>query len=215
MISTVRVSSSPPGWPRSATSSAGTWSDAPNYLGGSATNISTELNNDPPCSSKTYKYTKAAQQLLADTSVVDGLSDASYTYPNTAVSAYLCDDDSFWQNPSEAQAWYYYSQFTTASVPSTCNYSANNSSTPNSCLMVNRVFGCTQVEEGATGFVCNGSTCPVCTGNPPNITCTCGGQTCSVQKTPTFAMRPFAEADYEDPVNGCINRHGARAQAKP
>ncbi|HVI06844.1 MAG TPA: hypothetical protein VND65_00975 [Candidatus Binatia bacterium] len=190
--------------------SAGTWSDAPNYLGGSASNISTELNNDPPCSKSGFKYTKAEQQLLADTSVVDGLSDASYTYPNTAVTAFLCDDDSFWTNPSETQGWYYYSQFNTSSVPSTCNYTGNNSSTPNSCLMVNRVFGCTTVEEADTGYLCNGSTCPVCTGTPPNIKCTCGGKTCSTQGTPSFAMHPFAEADYESPVNGCINRHGAR-----
>jgi len=194
-------------------SSAGTWSDRPNYTQGAASNISTELNNNPPCFDQTHTYTTADKQTLQATSVVDNLTDSSFTYPNTAISAYLCDDDSFWQNPSEAQAWYYYKKFTSTSVPSTCNYSANNVSTPNSCLMVNRVFGCTQVEEGATGYVCNGSTCPVCTGTPPNISCTCGGQTCSAQTTPTFAMRPFAEADYEDPVNGCINRHGARAQA--
>lgn len=193
-------------------SSAGTWSDSPNYTQGSASNISTELNNNPPCFDKSHVYTAADRSTLAATSVVDGLTDATYTYPQTAISAYLCDDDSFWQNPSEAQSYVYYSHFTGTSVPSTCNYTANNSSTPNSCLMVNRVFGCTQVEEAATGYVCNGSTCPVCTGNPPNVTCKCGGKTCSAGGTPTYAMRPFAEADYEDPVNGCINRHDTRAQ---
>ena len=187
--------------------SAGTWSDYPNYVEKTANNISTELYDDPPCSDKSYKYTQAAQSLLAATSIVDGLSDASYTYPNTAVSAYLCDDDSYFTNPSETQAWFYFSQFTPASVPSSCNYSANNSSTPNSCLMVNRVFGCNQ-ETAANGFICQGSTCPVCTGTPPNVACTCGGESCSVQGTPSFAMRPFAEADYLDPVNGCVARHG-------
>lgn len=185
---------------------AGSWTDRPNYLQGAAQNLTLELNSTPPCSDKTYTYTSADRHTLAATSVVDNLSDAIYTYPQTAVSAYLCDDDSNWKNPTEAQAWQYYAQFTSTSVPATCNYTNNNSSTPNSCLMVNRVFGCTTAEEAATGFVCNGTDCPVCTGTPP--VCTCGGSTCDSHRTPTYAMRPNAEADYEDPVNGCINRHG-------
>jgi hypothetical protein len=187
-------------------SAAGTWTDRPNYIEKTASNISVELANDPPCSEKTHHYTESDRSILAATSVVDGLPDASYTYPNTAVSAYLCDDDSYWTNPSETQAWYYFSQFMPTSVPATCNYAGNNVPTPNSCLMVNRVFGCEQ-ETAAVGFVCNGSTCPVCTA-PPNVTCTCGGKTCSDGGTPSFSMRVFAEADYTDVVNGCINRHG-------
>jgi hypothetical protein len=186
---------------------AGSWSDRPNYQGGSAENLTTELDSDPPCYDKSYDYTSAARHTLAATSVVDGLTDASYIYPQTAVSAYLCDDDSIWKNPSEAQGWNYYSQFTAASVPSTCNYNNSNSSSPNSCLMVNRVFGCTSVEEAATGFMCVGTSCPVCTGTPPS--CTCGGVACNSNTTPTYAMRVNAEADYEDPVNGCIARHGS------
>jgi hypothetical protein len=194
-------------------SSAGTWSDYPSYEQvKTAKDISTELYDDPPCFDTNYNYTQAKQSLLAETSIVDGLSDASYTYPSTAVTAYLCDDDYLWTNPSETQAWYYFSQFSPSSVPATCNYSANNSSTPSSCLMVNRVFGCEQ-ETPADGFICNGSSCPICTGTPPNITCTCGGETCSVQGTPGYAMRPFAEADYLDPVNGCLGRHGAAQRA--
>jgi hypothetical protein len=186
---------------------AGSWTDRPNYQQGSAANLTTELNSDPPCYDKSYTYTSADRHTLAATSVVDGLSDASYNYPQTAISAYLCDDDSIWKNPSEAQGWYYYSQFTATDLPSTCNYTNSNSSTPNSCLMVNRVFGCTTVEEAATGYVCVGSSCPVCTGTPP--VCTCGGTTCDQHHTPTYAMRVNAESDYEDPVNGCIARHGA------
>jgi hypothetical protein len=193
-------------------SSAGTWTDRPNYIEKTASNISVELANDPPCSEKTHHYTESDKSILAATSVVDGLSDASYTYPNTSVSAYLCDDDSYWTNPSETQAWYYFSQFTPTSVPATCNYAGNNVPTPNSCLMVNRVFGCEQ-ETAAVGFVCNGSTCPVCTA-PPSVTCTCGGKTCSDGGTPSFSMRVFAEADYTDPVNGCINRHGGTGVTK-
>ena len=186
---------------------AGTWTDRPNYQSGSAANLTTELDSDPPCYDKSYTYTTANRHTLAATSVVDDLDDASYNYPQTALSAYLCDDDSIWKNPSEAQGWYYYSQFTSTDLPATCNYTNSNSSTPNSCLMVNRVFGCTTVEEAATGYVCVGSSCPVCTGTPPS--CTCGGVACNQHKTSTYAMRVNAESDYEDPVNGCIARHGA------
>jgi hypothetical protein len=72
-------------------SAAGTWTDRPNYIEKTASNISVELANDPPCSEKTHHYTESDRSILAATSVVDGLPDASYTYPNTAVSAYLCD----------------------------------------------------------------------------------------------------------------------------
>jgi hypothetical protein len=186
---------------------AGSWQDRPNYQQGSAQNLSVELDDNPPCYDKTYTYTSSSKHTLAATSVVDNGTDGTFTYPQTAVSAYLCDDDSIWKNPSEAQGWAYYSQFTNSSVPETCNYTGSNSSTPNSCLMVNRVYGCTTVEEAATGFMCVGANCPVCTGTPPS--CTCGGVACDQHKTPTYAMRVNAEADYEDPVNGCISRHGA------
>jgi hypothetical protein len=90
-------------------------------------------------------------------------------------------------------------------VAPNCNFSSKNTPYPTACLDVNRVFGCTSVELAATGWVCNGSTCPVCTGNPAT-NCTCGGVPCSSVST-SYGMPTFREQEYEDPINGCIKRH--------
>jgi hypothetical protein len=187
---------------------AGSFSEYPDYHTGSASNISRELGQNPPCDDTSHNYTAADITTLTDTSLIDGLSDASYTYPQTAVAAYECDDDIDFNNPTSLQGWYWLSQMSTASqTAGGCNYGSSKTPNPKACLMVNRVWGCTQVEQPSTGFVCQGSSCPVCTGTPPNITCTCGGKACSDAGTPSYAMRNVAENDYKNLLNGCIKRH--------
>jgi trimeric autotransporter adhesin len=193
-------------YPMGCNSAAGTWTDSPLYTKNAASNMSIELANDPPCNNPSHTYTAQDEINLAATSVVDGAADSNYNYPQTAITAWECDDDSIWQNSSESQGWLYFSQFSNPSqVAPNCNYSANNTPFPNACFAVHRVYGCPSTELAASGYICNGSTCPVCTGNPPT-NCTCGGVACSTV-TQSYAMPVFREADYEDPVNGCIKRH--------
>ena len=193
-------------YPMGCNSAAGTWTDSPLYTKNAASNMSIELANDPPCNNPSHTYTAQDEINLAATSVVDGAADSNFNYPQTAITAWECDDDSIWQNSSEAEGWLYLSQFSNPSqVAPNCNYSANNTPFPNACFAVHRVYGCLSMELAASGYVCNGSTCPVCTGNPPT-NCTCGGVACSTV-TQSYAMPIFREADYEDPVNGCIKRH--------
>ena len=193
-------------YPMGCNSAAGTWSDSPVYVKDAASNMSIELANDPPCNSPSHTYTTQDEINLTATSLVDGAADATYNYPQTAITAWECDDDSYWQNPTEAEGWLYLSQFSNpGNVAPNCNYSGNNTAFPNACFAVNRVYGCPTMELAASGYVCNGSTCPVCTGNPPG-NCTCGGVACS-SAVQSFAMPIFREADYEDPVNGCVKRH--------
>jgi hypothetical protein len=188
---------------------AGTFSEYPDYHTGSATNIGKELGDNPPCDDTSYTYNSAAITTLTDTSLLDGLSDATYSYPQTAVAAYECDDDIYFNNPTSLQGWFWLSQLSTPTqTANTCNYAPSKTPNPSACMIMNRVWGCTQVEQPSTGYICQGSTCPVCTGTPPNISCTCGGQACSDTKTPAYAMRNVVENDYENAVNGCIARHG-------
>ena len=194
--------------PNGCNAFAGSFSEYPDYHTGSASNISRELGQNPPCDDSSHTYTSGDITTLTDTSLLDGLSDANYTYPKTAVAAYECDDDLVFNNPTSLQGWYWLSQMSQPSqTATTCNYSKSRTPSSKACLVVNRVYGCTEVEEPSTGFICQGSSCPVCTGTPPNITCTCGGKTCNSNSTPNYAMRNVAEADYQDPLNGCIKRH--------
>lgn len=188
---------------------AGSWSESPNYHNGSASNIGNQLGDNPPCDDPNHTYTASDITTLTDTSLLDGLSDASYTYPKTAIAAYECDDDTYFDNPTSLQGWYWLSQLSSPTqVAGGCNYSMSKTPHPSACLVVNRVFGCTSVELAATGYICQGSSCPVCSGNPPNVSCTCGGQTCSsTGVTSKYAMRNVAEKDYENALNGCIKRH--------
>ena len=187
---------------------AGSFSEYPDYHTGSATNIGKELGDNPPCDSTSHNYTSTDITTLTDTSLLDGLSDASYSYPQTAVAAYECDDDINFNNPTSLQGWYWLSQLSTpAQTANTCNYASSKTPNASACMIMNRVYGCTEVEQPSTGFICQGSSCPVCTGTPPNISCTCGGKTCSDSATPKFSMRTVAESDYENAINGCVKRH--------
>lgn len=194
--------------PNGCNVSAGSWSESPVYHNGSATNTGKELGDNPPCNDPSHTYTASDITTLTDTSVVDGLSDASYTYPQTAVAAYECDDDLSFNNPTSLQGWFWLSQMSSPSqVAGNCNYAKSRTPSPSACLIVNRVYGCTIVEEPKTGYICQGSSCPVCTGTPPNISCTCGGKACSNGGTPGYAMIKVAESDYQNLLNGCIKRH--------
>lgn len=193
-------------YPMGCNSVAGAWTEPPVYVRGQATNLGKELNNNPSCNNPKHTYTPTDFANLTATSLLDGAADASYSYPNTAITAWECDDDWFWQNPTDAQGWIYLSQLTNPSqVAPNCNHSANNTLFPTACLAVNRVYGCPTQELAASGFVCNGSTCPVCTGSPPT-SCTCGGVPCNTVSK-KFGEPTFRDADYEDPINGCIKRH--------
>jgi hypothetical protein len=193
-------------YPMGCNSASGTWTDSPLYTKNAASNMSIELANDPPCNNPSHTYTAQDELNLAATSVVDGAADSNFNYPQTGITAWECDDDYYWQNSSEAEGWLYLSQFSNPSqIAPNCNYSANNTPFPNACFAVHRVFGCPTMELAASGYICNGTACPVCTGNPP-INCTCGGVACSTV-TQSYAMPIFREADYEDPLNGCIKRH--------
>jgi hypothetical protein len=194
-------------YPMGCNSMAGSWNTTPTYVRGQAANLGLELANNPSCNNPRHKYIATDLANLTANSLVDGAADASFNYPQTAITAWECDDDSFWQNPTDAQGWIYLSQFTNPSqIAPNCNYGADNSLFPTACFSVKRVYGCTTQELAATGYVCNGTTCPVCTGTPPNISCTCGGLPCK-NAHPSFSMPTFREADYEDPLNGCIKRH--------
>ena len=204
----VNICPSPDGinYPMGCNSAAGSWTDPPAYTGGAAKNLSGQLANNPPCDDPTHNYTVQDDLNLTATSMVDGQPDANYNYPHTAVTAWLCDDDGYWQNPAEGQGWIYFSQLRDPSqVAPNCNYSNKNTPYPNACMVVNHVYGCATIELAATGYICSGSTCPVCTGTPAT-NCTCGGVPCSSVEG-TYGMPTFREEEYEDPVNGCIKRH--------
>jgi hypothetical protein len=193
-------------YPMGCNSVSGTWTEPPVYVRGSATNLGKEMAENPPCNNPKHNYTTQDLLNLTATSIVDQAADASYNYPQTAITAWQCDDDSYWQNPTEVQGWIYLSQLSNPSqVAPNCNYSANSTPYPNACLAINRVYGCPTTELAASGYICVGNTCPVCTGNPPS-TCTCGGVPCKTA-TPPYGMPTYRDADYEDPVNGCIKRH--------
>jgi hypothetical protein len=200
-------------YPNGCSVAAGSFSEYPNYYTGSASNIGRELGDNPPCDDTNHTYTSGDITTLTDTSLVDGLSDASYSFPQTAVAAYECDDDIYFNNPTSLQGWYWLSQLSTpAQTANTCNYGKSRTPNPTACMIMNRVYGCTEVEQPSTGFICQGGNCPVCTGTPPNISCTCGGKTCSASQTPNFAMRNVVETDYKDALNGCIARHGTASR---
>ncbi len=183
---------------------SGSWTEAGQYEGQRARVLSSQIGNDPPCNVPTHVYTEKALAALTADSLVDQASDSNFTYPQTAVSAYLCDDDETWGNPSETQGWEYYSQIASPSqVASGCNYA--NTADPQACLAINRVYGCQHAEETFTGYVCLGSSCPVCTGNPPS--CTCNGVACSG----SYGAQTAQIAEMEDPVNGCVAHHSVPA----
>lgn len=192
-------------YPMGCNNQSGTWTEPPVYNGIAANALSTQLANNPACNDPNHTYTAADEMNLTANSLVDGAADASYNYPQTAVTAWECDDDSHWENPSEVQGWIYLSQLSSPSqVAPNCNH-GYNTAFPNACFIMKRVYGCQTVELAATGYVCNGATCPICTGDP-QTNCTCGGHPCN-QAGSAYSMPNAREGDYEDLHNGCIKRH--------
>lgn len=193
-------------YPMGCSGDSGSWTDSIIYVGNAAKSVSQELADNPPCDDPDHVYTPSDEANLTATSLLDEAPDASYVYPQTSITAWECDDDIDWNNPSEGQGSLYFSQLSSPmQVAPNCNYTDKNTAFPNACLSINRVYGCTSVELAATGYVCNGSTCPVCTGNPPT-NCTCGGTACSLVSD-TYGMPTLRDAEWEDPINGCIRRH--------
>lgn len=188
-------------YPMGCNTLAESWTEAGQYTGGAANMLGTQIGDKPACNIKNHNYTAKDEANLTADSMVDGASDSSFTYPQTAVSAYNCDDDQTWGNPSETQGWLWFAQISTpAQVAGGCNYP--NTLDPTACLQFNRVYGCKSLEAAYSGYVCVGNTCPVCTGNPPT-SCTCNGVACAGAFTEPDALT----AEFEDPLHGCIKRH--------
>jgi uncharacterized protein YjdB len=187
-------------YPMGCNTLSGTWTESGLYTGEAANQLGGQIGSEPPCDASWHAYTAQDELNLTADSLVDDAGDSNFTYPQTAVSAFECDDDQNWNNPSETQGWEYLSQISSpAQVAAGCNYA--NTLDQNACMVINRVYGCQTVEAAYSGYVCVGNTCPVCSGNPPS--CTCGGSACSGN----FADQAALLADFEDPVNGCIKRH--------
>jgi len=187
-------------YPMGCNTMAETWTEPGQYTGGAANELGQQIGDNPPCNVKSHVYTATDEANLTADSLVDQAPDSSFNYPQTAISAYECDDDVNWGNPSETQAWLYFAQIANPTqVAGGCSY--QNTAQPAACLAVNRVYGCQSTEAAYSGYVCVGNTCPVCTGNPPS--CTCAGVACSG----SYAEPAILLADFEDPVNGCIKRH--------
>ncbi len=96
----------------------GPWSDVPEYLG--AASAVAQYTNDPPDNCNNYTGSNVA------TTAVDNQdwlgmsitsSGASYSYPNTALYAFLCAPNAS-QNNSAAQGQLFYVNFTSASQTS-------------------------------------------------------------------------------------------------
>lgn len=187
-------------YPMGCNTLSGTWTEAGQYTGGAAKTLSTQIGDKPRCDVADHVYTSLDKAELIADSLVDQATDASYEYPQTVVSAYFCDDDQNWSNPSEVQGWLWLSQIASPSqVAAGCSY--DNTLDPTACLAVNRVYGCQSLEAAYSGFVCVGNTCPVCTGNPPS--CTCNGSACTGSFTEPIALN----SELTSPVNGCVKRH--------
>jgi uncharacterized protein YjdB len=187
-------------YPMGCNTLSGTWTESGRYTGAAANQLGGQIGDEPPCNASFHTYTAQDELNLTADSLVDDAGDSNFTYPQTAISAFECDDDQNWSNPSETQGWEYLSQMSSPTqVAAGCNYA--NTLDQNACMVINRVYGCQTVEAAYSGYVCVGNTCPVCTGNPPS--CTCGGSACAGN----FADQAALLADFEDPVNGCIKRH--------
>ncbi|HEY6290811.1 MAG TPA: hypothetical protein VI455_04510 [Terriglobia bacterium] len=123
-----------------------------------------------------------------------GYRDGTASYPQTAISAWLCDnDDAASKNPSAAQAWMFLSQITFSSqIAQGCvnQHVAGSTTDPayydsqGDCLAVTRAEFCPGPETYGQGYVFDASD-----GN--------------------FDITGSAaeQADFLDPVNGCTKRH--------
>jgi hypothetical protein len=99
----------------------GGWPDAPQYIGGDITAIN-NWSGSTTCngSANTTSTQNAAWKHM---SIVDGLSDSTFTYPQTAMAGWLCSNTSVscgsqpCQNNSAAEGQYFYVNVTGAVEP--------------------------------------------------------------------------------------------------
>ncbi|MGA2697016.1 MAG: hypothetical protein ABSE92_13215 [Terriglobales bacterium] len=99
----------------------GGWPDAPQYIGGDITAINnwSGINACNGSSNTTTAQNNAWKQM----SIVDGLTDSTFTYPQTAVAGWLCSNTSVMcgsqpcQNNSAAEGQYFYVQISGAVKP--------------------------------------------------------------------------------------------------
>jgi hypothetical protein len=149
------------------------------------------------CAVKRQKTSQTANSHWEAMSLTDylyGYSDGTQAYPQTAISAWLCDnDDAASGNPSAAQAWMFLSQITRSSqIAGGCvnQHVASGTLDPayydgqGDCLAVTRCELCPSAETYAQGYVWDSNT------GLFDIT----GSTAE-------------QADFLDPVNGCVTRH--------
>ncbi|MGA8432222.1 MAG: hypothetical protein WB729_20520 [Candidatus Sulfotelmatobacter sp.] len=103
------------------TGTEGGWPDAPQYIGGDITSIN-NWSGSNSCNGSS-NTTPAQNSLWKQMSVVDGLSDSTFSYPHTAVAGWLCSNTSVscgsqpCQNNSAAEGQYFYVQVSTGTEP--------------------------------------------------------------------------------------------------
>jgi hypothetical protein len=103
------------------TGTEGGWPDPPQYIGGDITAIDnwSGINACNGSSNTTTAQNTAWKQM----SIVDGLSDSTFSYPHTAVAGWLCSNTSVscgsqpCQNNSAAEGQYFYVQVSTGTEP--------------------------------------------------------------------------------------------------
>jgi hypothetical protein len=112
------------------------WPDSPAYVGGDTTAIDGWSGN-PTCNG-VNPTSEAANSNWKAMSIVDGTTNPSFSYPQTALAGWLCSNVAGQQNNSAAQGQFFYEQFT--SPAQTAEYS------------VTRIDHCTG-NEGVSGGV--------------------------------------------------------------
>src|SRR5208283_5437331 len=88
------------------------WPDSPAYVGGDITAID-HWSGDSTCNGK--NTTSQASNLNWEAmSIVDGTTNPSFSYPQTAMAGWLCSNVAPEQNDSAAQGQFFYEQFTSS-----------------------------------------------------------------------------------------------------
>ena len=95
--------------------------------------------SDSTCEGKESTTSSASNTAWKAMSIVDGLSDSTFTYPQTAVSGYLCGNG---LGPAQAQGGLFYQNFT--------------SSSQTAAFSLYRVDGCADAEDIDDGFLSAG-----------------------------------------------------------
>jgi hypothetical protein len=116
------------------------WPDSPAYVGSDIKGIDL-WSGDATCNGGT-PTSAASNQQWKDMSIVDGTDNPSFSYPHTAMAAWLCSNVATEQNNSAAEGEFFYEQFT--SFRQTAGYS------------VTRVDHCTGTEGVTNGLTPQG-----------------------------------------------------------